>query len=91
MNQGVMHSFMKVLADEAEVHKTTIKVEPEKFKVILDKIDDALVIIGKDGLLAKKSVYMTYYKGFYILCKTFKELQLPDSVEIISAQKIWLY
>jgi hypothetical protein len=67
-----------------------VRVEPETFQKILDKNQDAVVIISTGGLFNRGMHYLTSYKGFAFYTKTSAELILPGNIEIISARQIWM-
>jgi hypothetical protein len=67
-----------------------IKVEPEAFSTILNKIEQPLVVISMGGTFKKDFRYLTSYKGLIFYTKSRTEIILPGRTELISAKEIWV-
>jgi hypothetical protein len=67
-----------------------VRLEPDAFMTVLNKIEKPLVVMAPEGWLKKDFAYLTSYKGlcFYTKCRTM--LMLPGSAELIAAKQIWV-
>lgn len=50
---------------------------------------DLAVVYAPAGFL-RKHKYLTSYKGLHFYAKSKETLDLPDSVEVITAKRIWI-
>jgi len=69
---------------------TIVKVEPKEFERILTKQPGLLVVTAQGGIFTTNYQYLTSYKGLAFFCKSPEALSLPDGVEVIAAQNIWI-
>jgi hypothetical protein len=67
-----------------------IKVEPEAFSTVLNKIEQPLVVISMGGIFKKDFRYLTSYKGLIFYTKSRTEIILPGRTELIAAKEIWI-
>lgn len=67
-----------------------VRVEPEDFLRVLGRSPDVLVVSAPGGFLSGGHEYLTSYKGLAFFTNSPKPLALPEGVEVIAAQKIWV-
>lgn len=67
-----------------------VKMEPEEFIKILHRVEKPLVVNATGGFLNTQHRYLTSYKGLFFYTSSSDPLQLPGSVELIAAKKIWI-
>lgn len=67
-----------------------VRVEPDAFADILRRIDKPLVVYAQGGLFATHHQYLTNYKGLTFFTKSGEQIDLPRSVEVMVATKIWI-
>jgi ABC-type hemin transport system substrate-binding protein len=69
---------------------TIVRVEPSQFEAILAKQPDLLVVTAEGGVFSTNYQYLTSYKGLAFFCKSDAPLKLPETIEVIAAEKIWI-
>jgi hypothetical protein len=67
-----------------------IKVEPDAFSTMLNKIEQPLVVMSIGGIIKKDFRYLTSYKGLIFYTKSPTEILLPGRTELIAAKQIWI-
>ncbi len=67
-----------------------VRVEPEDFRTILDRVDCPLVVVAEGWFLGTVHKYLTGYRGLVFFTRSRAPLQLPGSVEIVKADRIWV-
>ncbi len=67
-----------------------MRMEPNEFKILLDRIEEPLVVMATGGLISKNFQYLTSHKGLAFYTKSQKELFLPPRAELIMAKQIWI-
>jgi hypothetical protein len=77
------------IANAIKASGTVVRVEPDAFMEILRRTERPLVVYSPAGFLTRNK-YLTSYKGLCFYTKTATELTLPNSVEIVQANKIWV-
>jgi hypothetical protein len=65
-------------------------ITPEDFQTLLLRAKDAIVVQAEGGLFSHKHRYLVSYKGLAFFTKSIEPIQLPSSVEVITASKIWV-
>ena len=78
------------IAQAIKASGVLVRVSPEDFQNILQKIKDPLVIYSTGGFFTSNHQYLTSYKGFAFFAKSSTEIILPAGIEIIVANKIWI-
>ena len=78
------------IANAIKASGVIVRVRPEDFANILRRVDKPLVIYNKGGVFTTKHQYLISYKGFAFYTKTSEQIDLPRSVEVIIAEKIWI-
>ena len=67
-----------------------VKLEPEEFQRILDRIKEPLVVVSEGGFFGTTYHYLTSYKGLAFHTQSSVPLHLASRVETIIAKKIWI-
>ncbi len=67
-----------------------VRVYPQDFLTILTRNMGALVVQSHGGILSSKFEYLTSYKGLIFYTESQTMLQLPNNIELITADKIWI-
>lgn len=67
-----------------------VKMEPDEFGILLDRIEEPLVVMATGGVISKNFQYLTSHKGLAFYAKSQKELFLPPKAELIMAKQIWI-
>ena len=67
-----------------------VGVTPEAFVLILRKTEKPLIVYSQGGFLSRNHQYLTSYKGFVFFTKSSEQLDLPRTVEVVIADKIWI-
>jgi hypothetical protein len=79
-----------MIAEAVKASGTVVRIEPDEFMKILGRIEKPLVIYAEGGLISTNHQYMVSYKGFAFYTKADEEIQLPNGVEVVVADKIWI-
>ncbi len=68
-----------------------VKVKPDNFLRIISRPHEALVVYSISwGLFRKYYQYLTSYKGLVFYTGCYTELQLPEDIELVEAESIWI-
>jgi hypothetical protein len=67
-----------------------VRIYPQDFLAILSRNVGALVVQSHGGILSSKFEYLTSYKGLIFYTESQTMLQLPNNIELITADKIWI-
>jgi hypothetical protein len=67
-----------------------VRVEPEEFAKILARAKDPLVVTAEGGFFGPKHRYLMSYKGLAFYCKAGEPLPLPEGVELVHADGMWV-
>ena len=78
------------IANAIKASGAIVKVDPNDFRKIMEKIDEPLVVRAEGGFLSRKYQYLTAYKGLTFYTKSPSELPFRSGVEMILAKKIWI-
>jgi hypothetical protein len=78
------------IANAIKASGVVVRVRPEDFANILRRVDKPLVIYSRGGFFDTKHHYLISYKGFAFYTKTSEQIDLPRSIEVIIAEKIWI-
>ena len=79
-----------IIANAIKASGAIVRVEPATFAAILRRADKPLVVYTQGGILSTRHQYLTSYKGFTFHAKSREQIDLPKSVEVIIADKIWI-
>ena len=77
------------IANAIKASGVVVRVEPEAFASILQKIERPLIVYSQGGVFSTNHQYLTSYKGLAFFTKSREQIDLPRGAEIIIAQKIW--
>ena len=78
------------IANAIKASGVVVRVLPEDFSRILQKVEKPLVILAEGGFFSTSYQYLTSYKGFAFFTKSSTPIQFASGVEIVVANKIWL-
>jgi hypothetical protein len=78
------------IANAIKASGAIVKVDPNDFRKIMEKMDAPLVVRAEGGFLSRKYQYLTAYKGLIFYTKSPSELSFGSGVEMILAEKIWI-
>ena len=67
-----------------------VRVEPGAFGVVLSRAESPLVVKAPAGWLGRKFAHLTSYKGLAFYCVSREPLPLPEYVEVVAADRIWV-
>ena len=87
---ALLAAHAAAIANAIKASGAIVRVEPEAFAGILRKIDKPLVVYTQGGFFSTNHQYLTSYKGFTFYTKSDEPIDLPKSVEVIVAEKIWI-
>lgn len=78
------------IANAIKASGSIVRVEPQTFAQILQKVERPLIVYSRGGLFSAKHQYLTSYKGLTFFARSSEQIDLPRGVEIIVANKIWM-
>jgi hypothetical protein len=78
------------IAQAIKASGVVVRVEPEDFSRIVNRMKDPLVVTAEGGGFASNYQYLVSYKGLAFFTKSRTPLPLPEAVEVVSAGKIWI-
>ena len=78
------------MAQALKASGVIVRVEPIDFMTVLGRSQNPLVVSARGGVFSANYQYLTSYKGLAFFTKSKEVLQLPGSVELIEARKIWI-
>ena len=67
-----------------------VRIYPQDFLAILSRNTGGLVVQSHGGILSSKFQYLTSYKGLVFYTESQTMLPLPNGIELIAADKIWI-
>jgi hypothetical protein len=67
-----------------------VRIYPQDFLAIISRNAGALVVQSHGGILSTKFQYLTSYKGLIFYTESQMMLQIPNGIELITADKIWI-
>lgn len=78
------------IANAIKASGSIVRVEPQIFAQLLQKVERPLIVYAQGGLFSGKHQYLTSYKGLTFFAKSSEQINLPRGVEVIVAKKIWV-
>ena len=78
------------IANAIKASGAIVNVRPDVFAGLLRKLDKPLIIYTQGGFVSTNHQYLTSYKGFVFYTKSREQIDLPKSIEIIVADKMWI-
>jgi hypothetical protein len=79
-----------IIANAIKASGAIVRVEPEDFAALLRKADRPLVVYAEGGLISTNHQYLMNYKGLTFFTKSDEQIDLPRTVEVVVADKIWI-
>lgn len=79
----------KAIAKAIKASGVIVRVEPETFAEILSKTDKPPIVYSRGGVFSKNQ-YLSSYKGFAFFTRSREQIDLPRTVEVVIADKIWI-
>ena len=78
------------IAQAIKASGAVVRVTPDLFLTITNRVKEPLVIMAEGGLFTSKYRYLISYKGLAFFTKSRTALTLPADTELIKADKIWI-
>ena len=78
------------IANAIKASGAVVRVQPEDFAKILSRVEKPLVIHNTGGFFKTRHQYLVSYKGFVFYTKTSNQIDLPRSLEVITAKSVWI-
>lgn len=78
------------IAQATKASGVIVRVEPDDFTRILNRIDEPLVVHTERAGFGKKYKYLTSYKGIAFFTRSSSRLYLPGKPEVVVAKSIWI-
>lgn len=66
-----------------------VAVDAEAFLSILSRMENPMVLYAERRLL-RRHAYLCHYKGFSFYVKSWKPIELPDNIDLMRVQRIWI-
>ena len=79
-----------VIANAVKASGVVVRVSPENFLAILQRIENPLVVHASGGIFSTKYQYLTSYKGLAFHTKAPQPVELPRGTELVQAQSLWM-
>ncbi len=77
------------VANAIKASGVLVRVTPEEFHKILDRIETPLIVVsGGSGLFQGGFKYLTSYRGLAFFCKSSEPVELPGTAELVAAKSI---
>ncbi|MFN2400377.1 MAG: hypothetical protein ABR543_17320 [Gemmatimonadaceae bacterium] len=80
----------QVIMNAGKASGVIVRVEPDAFLMVLKRGDRPLVVVAQGGVFKKHVGYLTSYGGLAFYTQSEQPLVLPNHVELIRAEKIWI-
>jgi hypothetical protein len=78
------------IAQATKASGAIVKMTPENFMKIINKMDDGLVVVAEGGIFKKNYQYLTSYKGLFFFTKSPEPLSISSRIETVLSSKIWI-
>jgi hypothetical protein len=78
------------IANAIKASGAIVRVDAETFERLLRKLEKPLIVYSRGGLFSSNHQYLTSYKGFTFFTKSREQIDLPNGVEVVIANKIWI-
>ena len=78
------------IAQATKASGAIVKMTPDNFMKIINKMDDGLVVVAEGGVFRKNYQYLTSYKGLFFFTKSPEPLSISSRVEMVASAKIWI-
>ncbi len=77
------------IAQAIKASGVLVRVEPQAFYAIIDRMQQPLIVSAQGGLFRTKYQYLTSYKGLAFVTTSNTPLRLPPTAELVIAKGIW--
>ncbi len=78
------------IAQAIKASGVLVRLDPAEFLKIVGRVPDPLVVAATGGIFRKNYQYLVGYKGLAFYTKSSEPLPLPQSVEVVAANTIWI-
>lgn len=78
------------IAQAIKASGVLVRVAPEEFSAILNRIKDPLVVTAEGGLFKSNYQYLVSFKGLAFYTKSGTVLPLPAGADVVKAGRIWI-
>ncbi|HEX2253865.1 MAG TPA: hypothetical protein VHQ65_11410 [Thermoanaerobaculia bacterium] len=78
------------IAQAVKASGVLVRVEPEDFRLLLERNHGGLVVTATGGFLGGRHDYLMSYKGLAFFTRSKEPIELGGDVEVVAAQKIWI-
>lgn len=78
------------IANAISASGVLIRLEPEDFQRMVQKIEQPLVVTATGGIFSTKYQYLVSYRGLAFHTKSSEPIGLPVGVETVTAKKFWM-
>lgn len=82
-------AVIAAIANAISASGVLVRLEPEDFQRILQKIEQPLIVTASGGIFSTKYQYLVSYKGLAFHTKSNAPIPLPVGVETVTAKKFW--
>ncbi len=87
---GAIAAVQAAIAEAIKASGAIVRVEPGDFLAFVERQEEPLVIHATGGVFKTHYQYLTSYKGLAFYTKSDAALQLPGTIELVMARKIWI-
>lgn len=78
------------IAQAIKASGAIVRVLPEDFRRIVDKVEQPLVVVSVGRFLGTTYHYLTSYKGLIFYTRSREQLLLKGSTEYVHARRIYI-
>lgn len=78
------------IAQAIKASGAIVRVSPEDFSTIVDRVDKPLVVMSVGRFLGTTYHYLTSYKGLIFYTKSPQQLLMKGSTEFVIAKSIYI-
>jgi hypothetical protein len=78
------------IANATKASGAIVKLPPEEFQKILNRSEDAIVVLAEGGVFNKHFKHLMSYRGLFFYTQAQQPLRGPSGTEYISAKTIWI-
>ena len=84
------HAAIHAVINANKASGVIVRVSAGDFMAVLKRAVSPVVVVAKGGVFKKNFRYLTSYKGLAFYTTSEAAIILPNSVEAIHAEKIWI-
>jgi hypothetical protein len=78
------------IANAVRASGVLVRLEPQEFCKVLNRIKDPLVVTSQGGLFRTNYQYLVSYKGLAFYTKSAEPVLLPGGAEVVTAAAIFI-